>query len=337
MPVEMVEVWDLSSDIPYRPAVSSPSPAHSSSASKSLALNGLQQEVDEILTPVINNLMSPPMRPRNHELVSISSGTEFRFTNVDGRLQSLDFQESVMSEFSQWDQYKQTKERVPHLEPTRSLSNSRPSVKGTGLTTRKELKQQAQKKKFLFHRGFFKRSTAARRTTMRHKRLKSRAEVEASLIYTNLRSFRPEDVTSSNKAIVYRPRSIVRRCPGVKVASEIPVKRYVSGISNKDCTRLPRIRGLSTCKIERSNTCPAAVRNIRRRSYSPEARAIHALWKEYLSLVIAQRIELRTSLLKYNNESGQRGTTRLSSFYSSSTKSSITSTDRRLSSLRLNC
>lgn len=335
---DKVRVWDLSSDIPHRPTVSHSSPPHSSSPSKSLPATPLQQELNEILTPVINKLMSPPISPKSQdqEPKPMATGAQYNFSSTLRRLQVRESQESLLGEFIQWDRYRGSSESLPHAELARGPAK-RPSVRRTDFTSKVELKKQAHKNRFLFHRGFFARSSNGRRYSTRNKGLRSKAEIEASLTYTNLRSFRPEDVVSSRKVIIYRPRSIVRPCPGVKVASEVPVKSYVRELKAKSSTKRTHIRRLRTKPVGRSNTCPAAVRNIRRRTYSPETRAVHELWAEYLSLVIAQRIQLRVSLSKRDYGTPEPGFASVGSFNASSTKSSIMGSDKRLSSMRMNC
>ncbi|QLL31411.1 hypothetical protein HG536_0B02740 [Torulaspora globosa] len=328
---DMIRVWDLSSDLPHRPTMSSSSPPHSSSQSRSLPACSLPQELNEILTPVINRLTSPPTTPKIHETVPVASGAEFTFTAAQKMRKS---QESLLGEFIHWDQYRQSSECIPQAEPATGMA-IHSSVRRTDFTSRGELKKQARKGRIVFHRGFFGRRSGGRRYSTRSRRLRSKAELEATLAYTDLRSFRPDDVLSSKNVIIYRHRSIIRRCPGVKIATEVPIKKYVNDLTTKKSTGGPKIRKLAKSTIKRSNTCPAAVRNIRRRSYSPEVRAIHNLWAEYLFLVIAQRIELRFSLSRRNYEISDKRLSSVRSF--SSTTSSLLSLDKRFASLRMNC
>lgn len=322
---DMIRIWDLSSDLPHRPTMSSSSAAHSSSQSRSLPCS-LPQELNEIvLTPVINKLTSPPTSPKICETVLVPN----TFAATEEMRKS---QESLLGEFIHWDQYRQSSECIQQAEPVAGLARHS-SVKRTDFTSKQELKKQARKGRFLFHRGFFGRRS--RRHSTRNRHLRSKAELEATLAYTDLRSFHPNDVISSKNVIIYRPRSIIRRCPGVKIATEVPIKTYINDLASKPRTRGPKIRKLAKSTIRRSKTCPAAVRNIRRRSYPPEVRAIHHLWAEYLSLVIAQRIELRLSLFRPNNEISDKRLTSIRSM--NSTTSSLLSLDRRFTSLRMNC
>ncbi|QLQ78925.1 hypothetical protein HG537_0B02720 [Torulaspora globosa] len=319
---EMIRVWDLSSDLPHRPTMSSSSPAHSSSQSRSLPACSLPQELGEILTPVINKLTSPPASPKICGTVPVASDTEFKMRKSH---------ESLLGEFIHWDQYRQSSECVPQAEPAVGLARDSSVRFGSGA----EQKKQARKSRFVFHRGFFGRRSSGRLYSTRNRRLRNKADLDATLAYTNLRSFHPDDVISSKNVIIYRPRSIIRRCPGVKIAKQVPIKTYINDLASKTPARSARIRKLVKPTIKRSNTCPAAVRNIRRRSYSPEVRAIHNLWAEYLSLVIAQRIQLRLSLSRRNYEISDKRLASVRSF--SSTTSSLLSLDKRFTSLRMNC
>lgn len=332
-----LRIWDLSSDAPHRPTVSKSSPPHSTTPSKSLALSGLAvenydytllQKPSEILTPEINRLMSPRTSPRMPDNFERHSTTAYRRAGV------VSPESTNLSEFSQWDQYIQSSHSLPSVGRTSSIS-SRASLKRTDFTSKKELEEQARTKGFIFHKGFFKRRSNDRRLGHKCKNTRNRAEIDALLSYTDLRSFAPTDVISSKKVVIYRPKKITRRDPGVQIASEVPVQKY---LRRKPSTRPPAIRRIP--QIGRSNTCPSSVRSMRRRSYTPESGAVRDLWKEYLALVIAQRIQLRLSLMSTDIQTLGASTGEVNDIpienlmHKNSTKSSLRSADTRLSSLR---
>lgn len=358
MAEDYLRVLDLSSEQPHRPIVSKTSFSHPTTASSSLPVSlvvtpelycggfRLVDNLNELLTPDINKLMSSPSsqglekpitptvggfskRPietlsSNKEINQRSSGIIVHPTNARRRIhqQNVDSPESILNTYSQWDTYRQSSESLDskdthNASPT--VLRRHASLKRTDFTNREELQKYKNGHKFIFHRGFFKRNTSNINTTLkRTKKLRSEAEYNAVLRYTDLSSFPTVDVISSDVVRVYRPGNILARSPKVKQALTIPLREYERCVTRKNSIRrpVPPIRPHILHKpttpksskfgptIRRSNTTPPAIQNIRQRSYSPERRVVHDLWKEYISLVVAQRIQLRMSLMNSNdNES----------------------------------
>lgn len=334
-----LRVFDLSSEVPHRPTVSNSSPPHSSSPSKSLQLGGLTVDSDgytlplepsEILTPEINRLMSPDTSPK------LVPGFERYSTTVNRRGIGADSLSSVdMNAFTKWDRYKQSNGSRPSVRRSNSI-RSHASLRRTDFTSRTELRRQGRNKGLIFHRGFLKRQSNNQLLRVSHKATRNRAELNAVLNYADLQTFNPEDVISATRVIMYRPNSLTKRDPGVSITAEIPLNNYVG--------RKPAIRRLprgNSPIIRRSNTCPSSVRSMRRACYTPEASAIHDVWQEYLSVVIAQRVQLLLSLRCNDSQpslfsdGGANELLITSGLCSSSTKSSLISAETRLSSLRI--
>lgn len=328
---DRLRVCDLSSGAPHRPTVSDSSPLHSSSPSRSLPISGLvvdsdgytlPQEPSEILTPVINRLMSPQASPK------VPSNFEWHTTTANRRTRVDTHENYDLGHFIQWDRYRQSSDTLPSIDRSNSI-RSHASLKRTDFTSKTELNQQRKKKGFIFHRGFFKRRSSYKRLRTSAKNTRNRAELNAVLTYADLQSFDPVDIISSKKVVIYRPNNITRRYPGISAAFEVPVPHYVRSKLPKRRTTIPR-----NSQIRRSNTCPSSLRSRRRRQNAPESGAIHDLWREYLSLVIAQRIQLRLSLAQTDLAPGNNDISIGNLRHATSTKSSLRSVDTRLSSLR---
>lgn len=352
-----VRVLDLSSENPHRPIVSITSFSYPTTASSSLPVSlvitpelycgsfRLTDNLNEMLTPDIKNLMSSPSSQGVEKPITPMVGTyskgpienlnsneriNQRFSGVEvhptdarrrTRQQNVDSTENILNTYSQWNAYRTSSESLDSKNIHNASSGLRrhASLRRTDFTNREELQKYKKGHKFIFHRGFFKRSNSNITSTLkRTKKLRGEAEFNALLRYTDLSSFPAIDVISSNVVRIYKPDNLLARFPKVAQASTIPLIEYGRCVTRKNSIRrpvppkrphilhvpttpLPSTLGVT---VKRSNTTPPAIQNIRRRSYSPERRAVHDLWKEYISLVVAQRIQLRMSLMSSNdNES----------------------------------
>lgn len=116
--------------------------------------------------------------------------------------------------------------------------------------------------------------------------------------------------------ISFKPVHLRQRTAAVIACSTTPLDEYVRVLGRKTTVKRssPAISALlerkiprttASLSVRRSLTTPASIRS--RRSYSPHRQKIEELWKEYLFLVISQRLQLRISLLRdIDDNIGQR-------------------------------
>ncbi|QLG72358.1 hypothetical protein HG535_0D00650 [Zygotorulaspora mrakii] len=333
-------VFDLSSGRSHRRLMSSinhsPSATDSTATSedKSRIANGgsisvsfnsaayrLPDTLDQLQTPVINRVTSedswpvfkpfesprPLPLPGSMAAVTTQANIELLPTQLRRRKSARAINDSssdeVISQFSQWDNYRNTSQQSRRNEQIASKPPiRRASVRRNDFTSKKEVQQSKESKKFLFHKGFFKK-TKSQPVTRRF--LRNRAGLNAVLNFIDLQSMSPSDVVSSDVATTYAPRKLLRRCPAIIESYKAPLREYVAAISRQGSVQrsskspLLAERPKTTKKrtaLSRSHSTPSAIRHIRSSSYSPQSRIVHELWKEYLRLVIFQRIQLRLSL-----------------------------------------
>ncbi|GCE99093.1 hypothetical protein ZYGM_000962 [Zygosaccharomyces mellis] len=218
----------------------------------------------------------------------------------------------LLGRFSKWNQYKQSSLFSP--SPEGELISRRPSVKRTDFTNRKEYNRYQKQNRFIFHRGFFRRNThnrSVRRGSDNRIRLKNKAELNAALQYVDLSSMTPQDVVPTNEVVTFTARQLRQRTPAVVISSIAPIDDYTRSLGRTVSIRrsipnhpspsqdhnTPRIASRPNSNLRRSLSTPASIKNIRRRSYSPQRQVLQNMWREYLFLVIMQRLQLRVSLL----------------------------------------
>lgn len=221
---------------------------------------------------------------------------------------------NLLSRFSRWNQYKLSSasggDSAPKAVPSNGLGR-RISVRRTDFTNKQELDHFNRRKKFIFHRGFFRRNTTNDSINFKYRsnrpRLKNSAELNAALQYVDLSTLALEEVIPVKDVVIYKPTHLRQRTPAVVVSSMAPLDEYSRSLGRKASVRrpllpnkppekqIPRTTASSTPK--RSLTTPASIKSLRR-SRSPHSLHLQELWKEYLLLVIRQRLHLRISLLK---------------------------------------
>ncbi|SJM87450.1 uncharacterized protein ZBIST_3639 [Zygosaccharomyces bailii] len=219
-----------------------------------------------------------------------------------------------LSRFSRWDQYKQSSMSRSNSAPRTALGNGlgrRASVRRTDFTNKKELDRFSKERRFIFHRGFFKRNARKGSMNARYRdnrpRLKNSAELNSALQYVDLSTMEPEEVMPAKDVISFKPVHLRQRTAAVIASSTTPLDEYVRVLGRKASVKGPppaisaplegKIpRTTASLSVRRSLTTPASIKS--RRSYSPRRQKIEDLWKEYLFLVISQRLQLRISLLR---------------------------------------
>lgn len=211
-----------------------------------------------------------------------------------------------LSKFSNWSSYR----RLNTSKNERSNIRNKPirhySYKQVDFTNQKEL----EKNKHIFHRGFTKRNNSYRYTGKLKARSKFRNpnELRSTLNYINMAELTMNKVA---RVPVYKPENFLGSTPNVIVNYSIPnqlyskrnnsIKRVIPTYSYPQHFNAPISVSNSTTRrprslVKRYNTLSGAVSNISYRSLSPGQRKLFNLWREYLRLVIMQRINLRVSL-----------------------------------------
>lgn len=230
----------------------------------------------------------------------------------------------LLSRFSKWDQYKRTSSISPPIGRDEPLSR-RASVRRTDFTNRKEYDRYQRQKRFIFHRGFFRRNAnsgrgdgSIRSGSDNRIRLKNRAELNAALQYVDLQSLEPQDVIRTGQVTTFVPTQLRQRTPAVVISSVAPVDEYTRSLGRTLSIKRsmpihisppmnnnggPKTPTRPSSSLHRSLSTPASLRNIWRRSsiHSPQRKALQNIWREYLLLVITQRLQLRISLLSDGN------------------------------------
>ncbi|AQZ14281.1 NIS1 (YNL078W) [Zygosaccharomyces parabailii] len=230
---------------------------------------------------------------------------------------------NLLSRFSRWDQYKQSSTGGSSSAQRTILGNGlgrRASVRRTDFTNKKELDRFSKERRFIFHRGFLKRNARQGSINARYRdnrpRLKNSAELNSALQYVDLSTMEPEEVMPAKDVISFKPVHLRQRTAAVIASSTTPLDEYVRVLGTKasvkrssPATSAPLERKIprttASISVRRSLTTPASINS--RRSYSSHRQKIEELWKEYLFLVISQRLQLRISLLRdIDNNISQR-------------------------------
>ncbi|GAV53353.1 hypothetical protein ZYGR_0AI06370 [Zygosaccharomyces rouxii] len=218
----------------------------------------------------------------------------------------------LLGRFSKWDHYRQASSAS--ASPEGESVSRRPSVRRTDFTNRKEYNRYQKQNRFIFHRGFFRRNAhnrSIRRGSDNRVRLKNKAELNAALQYVDLSSFTPEDVVPTKEVVTFTPTQLRQRTPAVVISSIAPIDDYTRSLGRTVSIKrsiptspspprdksTPRSGSRPNSTLHRSLSTPASIKNIRRRSYSPQRLVLQNMWREYLYLVIVQRLQLRVSLL----------------------------------------
>lgn len=300
---------------------------HSVSISFQSAAYILPDTAEQLATPIINSLTSAPASPGflasnslqmihspaaptpTEEVTTSYSSVRILPTQLRHRksLRRKDSSDEIMSQCSQWDNYRNSMEGSAAAESLISRESSvrrTTSIKRSDFTNRAELLQFKKDRKFLFHKGFFRRHQTRYAKFSNKKFSRNKADLNAVLNFIDLSSIKVEDALPYDSVTVYEPRKLLSVYPRIAKAFEVPLREYPRTFSRENSIKRTLPPGLllnhstrrSYTSPRRSNTTPPAIRHIRSRSYSPQNRIIHDLWAEYMKLVVFQRVQLRLSL-----------------------------------------
>ncbi|CCF60148.1 hypothetical protein KAFR_0J00800 [Kazachstania africana CBS 2517] len=166
----------------------------------------------------------------------------------------------ILSKFSSWKKYKNRGNRGG---PVR-----RASIRRVDYTSVQELRSH----KFIFHRGF----TSRRDSLKRARKFSNKNELQSIMRYINLSQMNIKEIVTAPLMTIFQPlhnNSVV--VPRRTVRTSVYKRR----------------------SIRRAATLPASLRSNHSRYSSNKRIKLLRLWKEYLLLVILQRVHLRINLL----------------------------------------